>query len=177
MKTRLIHVCAAFVLAAFLVVPAASAQAPAPQGQQAPPTLEQVMQRQWNNVTGKVIAMAKDLPEDKWDSRPHKDSRSALQEFWHCMASMQFAAARVKGQQMDRAATDKLFADEGKPRNRAEIVAAMESAAKEFSDTIGAKADPRFISGIEHMGEHYGKLVTIYRMNGIVPPASRKGGE
>lgn len=177
MKSRLIHVCAALFVAAFLLAPAASAQTPAPQGQQAPPTLEQVMQRQWNTITGKIIAMAKDLPEDKWDSRPHKDSRSALEEFWHCMASMQSAAARVKGQPLDQAAAQKLFSNEGKPRNRAEIVSAMETAAKEVSDAFGAKADFRMIGGIEHLGEHYGKLVTIYRMNGIVPPNSRRGGE
>jgi hypothetical protein len=26
---------------------------------------------------------------------------------------------------------------------------------------------------IEHAGEHYGKLATIYRMNNLVPPVSR----
>lgn len=176
MKTRLIQVCfAAFVLAALLAAPAANAQTPAPQGQQAPPTLEQIMQRQWNTVSGKIIAMAKDLPEDKWDYRPHKDSRSALEELWHAMASMQAAAARMRGQPLDQAAAQKLFANEGKPRVRAEIVATMETAAKEVGDALGAKAEPRLIGGIEHLGEHYGKLVTIYRVNGIIPPNSRRG--
>jgi len=157
-------------VAAFGLLTAGAAQA---QGQAAEPTLEQIMQRQWNNITGKVIAMAKDLPENKWDYRPHKDSRSAIEELWHCMASMQTAAAFAKGKPVDQATANKLFSNEGKPRNRAEIVATMEGAAKELSEAVGVKANARQIGGIEHLGEHYGKLVQIYRVNGLVPPVSR----
>ncbi len=34
-------------------------------------------------------------------------------------------------------------------------------------------ADFIFMEGAEHSGEHYGQLVVYYRLNGIVPPASR----
>ena len=37
-------------------------------------------------------------------------------------------------------------------------------------------ANPRLIYWVSHQGEHYGKLVTLYRMNGLVPPASRSQG-
>lgn len=140
---------------------------------QAPPTLEQAMQRSWTAVMTKLVAIAKDLPEAQWDYRPAKEARSALEELWHTMASMQAAAARAKGQALDRPALQKLFSNEGKPRVRAEIVATMETAAKEINDAMGVKADPAMIGGIEHLGEHYGKLVTMYRANGLVPPNSR----
>lgn len=158
---------------ALAVLAAFGSTARAQQAPQAPPTLEQVMQRQWAGITGKIIAMAKDLPEDKWDYRIHKDTRSGIEELWHCMASMQSAALFIKGTPARGEEATKLFSNEGKPRNRAEIVAAMEKAAKELNDAVSVKADIRQVGGIEHLGEHYGKLVQIYRAQGLVPPASR----
>ena len=37
----------------------------------------------------------------------------------------------------------------------------------------GGKPLPQLIGWLDHQGEHYGKLVTSYRVNGIVPPISR----
>jgi hypothetical protein len=37
----------------------------------------------------------------------------------------------------------------------------------------GGKPIPQLIGWLDHQGEHYGKLVTSYRVNGIVPPISR----
>ena len=33
-----------------------------------------------------------------------------------------------------------------------------------------------WMAQVEHVGEHYGNLVVYYRLNGIVPPASRGSG-
>ena len=38
---------------------------------------------------------------------------------------------------------------------------------------VKSKPRPQLISWLEHQGEHYGKLVTAYRANGVVPPVSR----
>ena len=38
-------------------------------------------------------------------------------------------------------------------------------------------AKPLLIFWIDHQAEHYGKLVSNYRMVGIVPPISRKVGK
>jgi hypothetical protein len=35
------------------------------------------------------------------------------------------------------------------------------------------KPRPQLLGWLEHQGEHYGKLVTAYRVNGVVPPVSR----
>jgi uncharacterized damage-inducible protein DinB len=138
--------------------------------QQAPPTLEQVMLRQWNAVHNKVIVMAKDFPEDKLNYRPCKECRSFMEEVWHVTATSQWHVARLKGQQVD---ADKLFSNEGRPTARAEFVAQLESTVKECAALLEKNPDLRTISIIGHAGEHYGKMVTIYRLNGLVPPASR----
>jgi hypothetical protein len=137
---------------------------------QVPPTAEQVAIRAWNNVQGKLAAIAKDIPDQVLDYRPQKDTRSAREELWHMIGSNQVALARLKGEQVD---VRKLMSNDGKPQGRAEIVAQLESSAKEVAQLLGQKFDPRIIGQIEHAGEHYGKLVTIYRVNGLVPPASR----
>ncbi len=35
----------------------------------------------------------------------------------------------------------------------------------------------RLVFALEHAGEHYGKLVVYYRVNGLVPPATRAAQE
>lgn len=37
------------------------------------------------------------------------------------------------------------------------------------------KVSDLWVSFIEHAGEHYGQMVVYYRLNGIVPLASRTG--
>jgi hypothetical protein len=54
------------------------------------------------------------------------------------------------------------------------MVAEMEAAIKASYPLVEQKQTPNLIGWLEHQGEHYGKLVTAYRVNGIVPPVSRK---
>jgi hypothetical protein len=49
----------------------------------------------------------------------------------------------------------------------------MEAALAESLPLVKAKPRPQLLGWLEHQGEHYGKLVTAYRANGIVPPVSR----
>jgi hypothetical protein len=158
---------ALLLFAAFLISSSGTALA---QAQQPPPTFEQALLRQWNNVHNKILAMAKDFPEDKFDSRPHKDSRSFLEEVWHVTATAEWLITQYKNEKVDTAI---LFSNEGRPRTRAEFVAQLEKAVRECATLIEKQPNPRVISLVEHAGEHYGKMVTIYRMNGLVPPASR----
>jgi hypothetical protein len=53
------------------------------------------------------------------------------------------------------------------------MVAEMEAAIAASFPSVEAKQSPLLIGWLEHQGEHYGKLVTAYRVNGIVPPISR----
>ena len=154
------------ILVCFTLAGVASAQ-----GQAQPPlTTEQRALRAFNNVQGKLIAIAKDLPEDKFDYRPHKDVRSMIEELWHATAANISFAAQFKNEQIDR---QKLFSTEGKPRTRAELVAQLENSVSAVSKLIEASFDARIIGLAEHAGEHYGKLVTMYRINGLVPPQTR----
>ena len=159
------------MLAVLLGATVASAQTPAPKP---PPTYEQVIVNTWKNLHNKILTMAKDtqFPDDKLGWKPHPDSRSVLEEFRHVTIGLEMTTAVAKGEKFDFAAREKM--DASKPKTRASMVAEMEAAiAASYPVVEGGKPLPQLIGWLDHQGEHYGKLVTAYRVNGIVPPISR----
>jgi hypothetical protein len=137
------------------------------------PTYEQVILNQWRNLHNKILTMAKDtvFPDDKLGWKPHPDSRSVLDEFRHVTIGLEMTSAMARGEKFDFEAREK--ADAGKPKTRASMVAEMEKAIAVSFPLVESKPMPQLIGWLEHQGEHYGKLVTAYRANGIVPPISR----
>ena len=142
---------------------------------------------QWNDIGGKLIAIAEDLPEDKYDYKPNPDSRSFIEQLMHAAGSMYYFTDIAQGKKArygDDPKRDEL-------KTKAQIVAFVKQSVKDGADFIKAKGDkdlnesvndgsPRLIrlmdlayGLIEHSGEHYGQLVVYYRINGMAPPASR----
>jgi len=158
---------------AALVTVAAMTSVSAQQAPQTPPTWEAMTVRTWKGLHDKILAMAKDaeFPDAKLESRPHPDSRPVLDEYRHVTIGLEMSTAQLTGQPFDYAA--RLKADEAKPRTRASVVAEMEAAIAKSYPAVESKASPQLVFWVDHQAEHYGKLVSIYRMNGIVPPVSR----
>lgn len=128
--------------------------------------------RTWKSVHAKLLDMAKDLPEDKYSFKPHPDSRTMIEEFRHVTIGLEMTTAGLRGEKFDYNARVK--ADEGKPATRASVVSEMEAAiAASYAAADGKPLTP-LIGWLDHQGEHYGKLVSNYRMLGIVPPISRR---
>jgi hypothetical protein len=141
-------------------------------GQQ-PPSWEQMVSRQWRALHDKILTMAKDaeLPDAKLETRPHADSRTILDEYRHVTIGLEMSTAQLKGEPFDYAA--RLTADESKPRTRASVVSEMETAIAASYPLVEKSASPRLLFWLEHQAEHYGKLVSNYRLAGVVPPVSR----
>jgi len=143
----------------------------------------------WNSVARKLIVMAEDFPEDKYDYRPTAEVRSFRQMMLH-IADVNFLLAKaVKGQPVDLAEEDP---SAEKFRTRKEVADFLTKSFAEGAALIQEKGErgmrqqvkhpfaERLVTthslwmlGIEHSGEHYGNLVVYYRLNGLVPPASR----
>ena len=161
-----------------LVAGASAFAAAAPQGQspQAPPTFETSVVNTWKRLHDKILVMAKDAqyPDDKLSFKPHPDSRTTLDEFRHVTIGLEMSTAQLRGTPFDYAARGK--ADESKPKTRASVVAEMEAAIAASYAAVEAGPKPSLIFWIDHQAEHYGKLVSNYRMVGIVPPVSRPRG-
>ena len=144
---------------------------------------------QWNEIGRKLIAIAEDLPEDKYDYKPNPDSRTFRAVLLHVSASMYYFTDPSQKQKPR-------YPDDPKPadlkiNSKADLVAFVKQCVKDGADVIKAKGDkgmnesvnaggPRLsrvddlaYGLIEHSGEHYGNLVVYYRNNGMVPPESR----
>jgi hypothetical protein len=126
----------------------------------------------WKGIHGKILAMAKDFPEEKYGWKPHPDSRTMIDEFRHVTIGLEFSSAELRGEKFDYAARIKL--DESKPKTRGSVLSDMQSAIVTSYDLVDKKQTPRLVWWIDHQAEHYGKLVSNYRMNGLVPPVSRR---
>jgi len=140
----------------------------------------------WNDVGRKLIAMAEDFPEDKYEFKPAPAQRSFADQLLHVAGSNDFFTQVAKGQ--------KPLDDEsgGHYPTKAAVVAYVKKSFAEGAVVIAAKGDQGMTQSavdaesgrqlqltdlayevIEHAGEHYGQLVVYYRVAGLVPPESR----
>jgi uncharacterized damage-inducible protein DinB len=180
----------ALVLAACPLVRPAVAQDSAKNAQvlKPVPSPSQVVLAQWNEIGRKLVAMAEDLPENKYDYKPHPDSRTFVAQLLHVSASMYYFTDVAQGQKVrygDDPTRDQL-------KTKAQVVAFVKKSVEDGANLIKAKGDAGMTavvqdtesnqklrvselaySVIEHSGEHYGQLVVYYRINGMVPPESR----
>jgi hypothetical protein len=162
-------------------------QAPRPTRSRAEETLEM-----WNAIGNKLIAMAQDFPEDKYDYKLQKDQRTFALNLLHAAALDFVLIRRVSGSNLgpdfgpgDNPARD-LF------KTKADVVKFVQEAVADGARVIQQQGDAgldntsKFFGNrlvhnsaiwtfaIEHSGEHYGQLVVYYRANNLVPPDSRR---
>jgi hypothetical protein len=141
------------------------------QSQQTPPTFESVTERAWTGVHTRILNMVKDFPEEKYKSHPGDDTRDFVGEVRHIMVGMDMTAGMLKGEQVDFNARTAYY--EGRPATKASLTADYEASMNACLELIKKSPNPRVIGWTEHAGEHYGKLVSIYRISGLVPPSTR----
>ena len=152
------------------------------------PSPSQVVLSQWNEIGRKLIAMAEDFPEDKYDFKPTPAQRSFAEQLLHAANANYFFTNPAMGKPMPPE-EDPKRADF---KSKADIVAFVKKAFADGAAAIKAKGDKGMndmlvdpfahqqvrvydmaYGFIEHSGEHYGQLVGYYRMSGLVPPESR----
>lgn len=142
----------------------------------------------WNDVGRKLIAMAEDFPEDKYDFKATPAQRSFREQLLHAAGANYYFINPLLGQKPP--AEEDMKADRFK--SKAEVVAFVKKSFAEGAEALKARGDSGmndlivepfshqqmrvydFAYGfIEHSGEHYGQLVVYYRLAGLVPPESR----
>lgn len=170
---------------------AAYAQTPAPAPRPAVSPSEEMLQR-WNEIGNKLIAMAQDFPEDKYDYKLQKDQRTFALNLLHAAALDFVLIRRVSGTNVgpDFGEGDNPTRDQFK--TKADVVKFVQEAVADGAKVIQQQGDAglgntsKFFHNsmahnstiwtyaIEHSGEHYGQLVVYYRANNMVPPDSRR---
>jgi uncharacterized damage-inducible protein DinB len=143
----------------------------------------------WNDIGRKLIAMADDFPEDKYDFKPTPAQRTFAEQLLHASGANYFFINAVTG---DKSVNPEDAMKRDHYKDKAEIVAFVKKAFADGAATIQAKGDKGLSAlvvdpfgnqqiqfrdlaygFIEHSGEHYGQLVGYYRLSGLVPPESR----
>jgi len=127
------------------------------------------------SVNRRVLEMARDFPEDKYDFRLKPEMRSFGAVIVHIASGNVYAAKAGRGEKVK---WDELDADRYKTKSEAvalleKSIADAEAAMKTLKDDSFAKSVEPWLGVTEHTAEHYGLLVAYYRANGLVPPASR----
>jgi hypothetical protein len=186
---RALSICAFALAGCLLALPAVAQEAAKKADALKPaPSPSQAISEQWNEIGRKLVAIAEDLPENKYDYKPHPDSRSFVAQLLHASASMYYftdVAQKQKVRYGDDPKRDEL-------KTKAQVVAFVKKCVEDGANVIKAKGDAGMAAiiqypeskeqhrlsdlaydMIEHSGEHYGQLVVYYRINGMVPPESR----
>lgn len=156
--------------------------APAP-GTKVPPA--EVFSRVLNRVESQIVSAAEAMPEDKYNFAPTQGEFKGVNTFAQHVKHVAEANYEIWGS----------FAGSGpeggaaieKLTSKADIVQALKDSfvmvhkavntttpdnAFEMTKT-GTRAGMT-ASGLAHIMDHYGQMVEYLRMNGIIPPASRK---
>jgi uncharacterized damage-inducible protein DinB len=186
MRTKMTGVGFAILVLASLAVAQDAMKKDAPPKPAASPS--QVLLENWNDVGRKLIAMAEDFPEDKYDFKPVPAQRSFAEQLLHAANANYFFTNPALGLKPPPG-EDPKRADF---KTKAAIVEFVKKAFADGADAIKQKGD-RGMSDLivdpfanqqvrvsdmawgllEHSGEHYGQLVVYYRVAGMVPPESR----
>jgi len=160
--------------------------APRPADSRANETLER-----WNAIGNKLIAMAQDFPEEKYDFKVQKDERTFAENLLHA-AALELVVTRL----ISRTNVGPDFGEGDNPsrqafKTKADVVKFVQQAVAAGADVIQHQGDAGldkttawgkrlvhnsylWMFAIEHSGEHYGQLVVYYRANNLVPPDSRR---
>jgi len=177
---------------AFSTAPAA---AQAPSKPAAPPQmtpgalLPRLLQNGWSNAKRDIVESADQMPDANFAYKPVDTVRTFGQILAHVADSNYYYCARAKGETAP--SPDGKF--EKELTAKADIVKALresvaycdavyssltEASAAQMVTPPGARsAIPRaqpLLSNIGHNVEHYGNLVTYFRMKGLVPPSTKR---
>lgn len=182
-------ICLAALLIGTCMLPApAHAQKAAEPAVKPAASPSQAVLDQWNDIGRKLVAMAEDFPEDKYDFKPTPAQRTFAEQLLHASGVNYFFTNVVLGEKPP--AIESFSRDQFK--SKAEIAAYVKKSFADGAAAIKKRGDKGMselvvdpyakqqtrISDyaygfIEHSGEVYGQLVVYYRLAGLVPPESR----
>jgi uncharacterized damage-inducible protein DinB len=148
----------------------------------------------WNEIGNKLIAMAQDFPEDKYDFKVEKDERSFAQNLLHVAAVDYDLLHSISGSDIGPDfGKDKHNPSREVYKTKADVVKLLQQAVADGANLIQQQGDAGldkvtkyawgnklvhnsyiWMWAIEHSGEHYGQLVVYYRADNLVPPDSRR---
>jgi uncharacterized damage-inducible protein DinB len=160
--------------------------------QTAPPAsnpISQAVQNSWNNAKVNIRESAEQMPEDKYGFKPVDSVKTFGAILAHVAGASYSYCSGAKGEAPPF--TEDHFEETAK--TKAEIVKAVNDAIAYCDAVYAALTDQslaamvsrpggnrqftrasQVVGNIGHTNEHYGNLVTYFRMNGMVPPSTAR---
>ena len=153
-------------------------------------TASDAVRSSWNSVKRDIKESAELMPAENFNFKPTADVRSFGEILAHVAgASYEFCASAK-----DEAAPFKEDSFEGKMTTKADLVKVTNDAIAYCDSAFAALTDANMaqkvragfgstnqvtrlgslVGQIGHDNEHYGNLVTYFRLKGLVPPSSRR---
>ena len=159
-------------------------------------TIQQVLDRAVKNVEQEFVPAAEAMPEDKYSFAPtsgeFKGVRTFAQQVKHVAASNYEFGAAILGEKTPT----EVGKDENGPdsvKSKAEILKYLNDSFAYVHKAIASVDEQNVVEAIKspfgegtvtrlgmatltvgHCWDHYGQMVEYLRMNGIIPPASRR---
>ena len=160
-----------------------------PAAAQSPQPVAQAVRAAWDGAKKNIQESAAQMPEANYAFKPVDSVRSFGQILAHIAGANYVFCAAAKGEKAPHAEDE----FEKSATTRAAIVKALgdsmaycDAAFAAVDDkTLGASIELPFgmgkgtkasalLGNIGHLNEHYGNLVTYFRLKGMVPPSSKR---
>ena len=177
------------VAALALIAPAAGAQTPAGRGAPSANPVSDSIRSSWNGAKRNIAESAEQMPEADYAFRPVSTVRTFGEILAHVAGANYAFCSAAKGEKSPFAEDD----FEKTAKTKAAIIKAVNdshaycdgaytaltdaSAGQLVANPFGSGQSPRssqLIGNIGHDNEHYGNLVTYFRIKGMVPPSSKR---
>jgi uncharacterized damage-inducible protein DinB len=165
---------------------APSARAPSPPAP-AGAVLVRIAQNAWAGAKRNIVESADQMPEANYSFRPVDSVRTFGQILAHVADSNYFYCARSKAEPppvpdgtLEKTATTKSAIVKALGQSVAycdAVYASLTAASAAEMVTAGNNQIPRvqpLFSNVSHNVEHYGNLVTYFRIKGLVPPSTKR---
>jgi uncharacterized damage-inducible protein DinB len=133
----------------------------------------------WEQAAAKLETLARELPAEKWETRPVESIRTFGDVLRHVAFWNQYVAASARGAKFDDSLNE---LPQAQYASKADVLAVLKSSAADAAEALREREQAgglepgtaeMVVMFLEHTAEHYGQLVVYARANGVVPPASR----
>jgi len=188
MRSIVINVLVGLLAAPAFAQTGTAEQAPS-QSQGAGAILARLAQNAWGGAKRNIVESAEQMPEANYNFKPVDSVRSFGQILAHVADSNYFYCARSKGEAppvpdgtLEKTATTKAAIVKALGESVAycdAVYASLTAATAAEMVKAGANQIPRvqpLFSNVSHNVEHYGNLVTYFRMKQLVPPSTKREG-
>lgn len=175
-----------------LPIPTASQAAAAKDAPKAAKSPSAEVLAAWNDIGRRLVDMAEDFPEDKYDFKTTPAQRSFAENLLHVASDYALEISAIKGSQVGPAVQPEHDLTRKDYPTKASVVKLLKGLVADGAAVITDQGDlgltkeskspyenamqhagSAWAGTIEHAGEHYGQLVVYYRVSGMVPPESR----